>query len=157
MNVRTNALKLVLASLISMFGFAAIAPQVAHATVDGHDRIYLVVRNIQSEEFFVERAPIIGCYGLAQGPQLVAWTQEYKVPSNIGCGDQRFEDNINYLTCAKILSSKESDDYSSFKEITLDISKCDAKDDAKFITMLRTSAKLNFPLKKGEVNLILVK
>lgn len=157
MNIRTNGLKFALASLVSTIGFTAGFSNVAHATVDAHDRIYIVARNIQSEEFFVERAPIIGCYGLARGPQLVAWTQEYKVPSNIGCGDQRFEDNINYLTCAKVLSSKESDDYSSFKEITLDISKCDAKDDAKFITMLRTSAKLNFPLKKGEVNLILVK
>lgn len=129
----------------------------AFATSDAHDRVYIVVRDIQSEEFFIERAPIIGCYGLARGPQLVQLTAEYKVTSNIGCGGPVMYDNINYLTCATVVDSKESADYMSFSEITLDISKCDAKNDAKFITILRTAAKLNFPLKKGEVNLKLIK
>lgn len=154
MKALTNTLK---SALSSVFLSSLFLGGLAQATVDAHDRFYMVVQDVQSEEFFVERAPIIGCYGLARGPQLVTWTAEYKVPSNIGCGGQRFEDNINYLTCANVLASKESDDFASFKEITLDISKCKAKDDAQFITMLRTSAKLNFPLKKGEVKLILVK
>ncbi len=129
----------------------------AFATVDGHDKVYLVVKNIQSEEFFVERAPIIGCYGLARGPQLVQFTAEYKVNSNVGCGGETFQDNINYLTCAKITDSKELADYMSFSEITLDISKCEDKNNPKLITMIRTAAKLNFPLKKGEVKLNIVK
>lgn len=130
----------------------------ALATVDAHDRVYLVVQSVQEpEEFFIERAPIIGCYGLARGPQLVQLTAEYKATSNIGCGGETFYDNINYLTCAKVVDAKESDDYMSFKEITLDISKCEAKNNAKFITMVRTAAKLNFPLKKGEVRLKLIK
>jgi hypothetical protein len=129
----------------------------AFATVDSHDKVYLVVKNIQSEEFFVERAPIIGCYGLARGPQLVQFTAEYKVNSNIGCGGETFQDNINYLTCAKITDSKESADYMSFSEITLDISKCEDKNNPKLITMIRSAAKLNFPLKKGEVKLNIVK
>jgi hypothetical protein len=134
-----------------LFGFAA------HATSDAHDRVYLVVKNIQSDEFFVERAPIIGCYGLARGPQLAQFTSEYKANSNIGCGGETYQDNINYLTCASVISSKESDDYLSFKELKLDISKCDAKNDPEFIKVLRTAAKLNFPLKKGEIKLVLIK
>ncbi len=132
----------------------------AKATVDVHTNVYLVVQDIQSEEFFVERAPVLGCLGLPYGPQLSQFTAEYKVPSSIGCGhDGTYTENINYLTCAKILDSKESADYSTFTEIKLDISNCAAKNDPKFITMVRTAAKLNFPQnnKKKDVNLILVK
>lgn len=128
----------------------------AQATVDSHDRGYIVVKHIQSEEFFVERVPVIGCYGLARGPQLVQWTAEYKVPSNIGCGGTAFVDNINALTCAKVVKAVESADFMSFSEITLDLSKCADKNDPRFITMIRTSAKLNFPLKQGEVRLKLI-
>lgn len=129
----------------------------AVATSDSNDKVYLVVAHVQSGEFFIERAPIVGCYGLAYGPQLVQFTSEYKVPSNIGCGMTGMTENINALTCAKITDSKESADYSTFSEITLDISKCAAKEDPKFITMVRTAAKLNFPQKKGEVKLTLLK
>jgi hypothetical protein len=131
----------------------------AFATVDGHDRVHIVVTNVQDDEdFFMERAPIVGCYGLAQGARLSAWVAEYKAVSNIGCGGPTMYDNINTLTCAKIVDSIESDDFYSFKEITLDISGCAAKDNPRFITMIRTSAKYNFPQKNGsEVKLILKK
>lgn len=129
----------------------------ALATSDAHDRAFIVVQDIQEGTFFVERAPIIGCYGLSRGPHLVQFTAEYKVTANIGCGGPVMHDNINYLTCAKVLDSKESSDYMSFSEVTLDISKCEAKNDPQFITMVRTAAKLNFPLKKGEVKLTLIK
>ncbi len=129
----------------------------AFATFDSNDSVYLVVKHVQSDEFFVERAPIIGCYGLPRGPQLLQFTSEYKVPSNIGCGGKRFEDNINYLVCARVVGSKEGDDFMSFSEITLDISKCEDKNNPKFITVLRSAAKLNFPLKNGEVKLNLIK
>lgn len=128
------------------------------ATIDGHTRVYIVVQHIQEPElFFVERVPVIGCYGLARGPQLEQFTAEYLAPSNIGCGDFKHTQNINALTCATITDSKLNDDYSSFKEITLDISNCEAKNNPKFITMVRTAAKLNFPLKRGEVRLNLIK
>ncbi|MEN0060342.1 MAG: hypothetical protein AAGB31_15995 [Bdellovibrio sp.] len=142
---------------IAMAGLLSLFVSHAFATVDAHDKVYLVVQDIQSEEFFVERAPIIGCYGLANGPKLVQFTSEYKVNSNIGCGGTTFQDNINYLTCAKILDTKHTVDYMSVSEITLDISKCQDKENPKLITMIRTAAKLNFPLKKGEVKLNLVK
>lgn len=143
----------ILFSLISLLAFASVS----QATVDSHDRVYLVVEHIQSNEFFIERVPVIGCYGLARGPQLAQFTAEYKVSSNIGCGGEIFHDNINALTCAKVLEAKESADYMSFSEITLDISKCAAKNNPQFITMIRTAAKMNFPLKKGEVKLKLIK
>jgi hypothetical protein len=119
------------------------------ATVDAHDKAFIVVKDIQSDEFFVERVPIIGCYGFARGPQLVQFTAEYQVNSNVGCGPV-FRDNINYLTCAKVTSSTDTEDYSSFSKMTLDISKCEAKNDPKFITMVRTAAALNFPQPKGK-------
>ena len=127
------------------------------ATVDSHDKVFLVVKHIQTEEFFIERAPIVGCYGLPQGPQLIQFTSEYKVTSNIGCGDQAYLENINYLTCAKVLSTKESDDSMGFSEITLDISKCEAKNDPEFVKTVQKAAKLNFPQEKGELTLNLVK
>lgn len=131
----------------------------AQATVDGHTKVFIVVQDIQSEEFFLERAPVLGCYGLPQGPQLSQWVAEYKVPTNVGCGSMgTYMENINYLTCAKIVDSEESEDFMSFKKITLDISQCEAKNDAKFITMVRTSAAKNFPQQNGkEVELVLVK
>lgn len=129
----------------------------AFADSDRHDRVYLVVQDIQSEEFFVERAPVIACSGTAKGAHLIQFTSEYKVNSNVGCGGEAFQDNINYLTCATLIAAKELSDSSSFSEITLDISKCEAKANSKFITILRTAAKLNFPLKKGEVKLNLLK
>lgn len=144
--------KIVSALIINLMAIPALA------TIDGHTRVYLVVQNVQDpEDFFVERAPIIGCYGLNQGPQLIQFTSEYKATSNIGCGGEPVSENINYLTCASVVKSKESPDYDGFSEITLDISKCDQKNNKKFITMVRTAAKLNFPQKKGEVKLHLIK
>lgn len=131
----------------------------AFATVDGHDRVYLVVQHVQSEEYMVQSAPFIGCYGLPQGARLGAWTAEYKVPVNIGCGGTPDTENINALTCAKVTAFEESKDYWSFSKITLDISACPGKDDPKFITMVRTSAAKNFPQKnkKKQVQLTLIK
>ncbi|MBK8203571.1 MAG: hypothetical protein IPK68_15010 [Bdellovibrionales bacterium] len=144
--------KLMLLVLSAFFGHPVFA------TSDAHDRVYLVVQHLsESEDFFVERVPIIGCYGPLRGPHLAQFTSEYKVNSNIGCGGKALSENINYLTCAKITSHKESPDYQSFSEITLDISNCEAKNNTQFITMVRTAAKLNFPLKNGEVKLTLVK
>jgi hypothetical protein len=141
---------LYLFSFVSVMNFAS-------ATVDGHARVYLLVQDIQSEEFFVERAPIIGCYGLPQGPQLIQLTSEYKVSSNIGCGGPSFLDNINYLTCATVLEAVESDDFMSFSKITLDISKCEAKENTDFILAVKKVVKLNFPVINGEVSLTLIK
>lgn len=129
------------------------------ATVDAHDSAFIVVEDIQSNEFFVERVPIIGCYGYGQirGPQLIQFTAEYKVTSNIGCGGDVFYDNINYLTCAKVVSSKPAVGDAGFSKITLDISKCAAKNNSKFIAIVGAAAKLNFPLKNGAVTLDFVK
>lgn len=143
-------------ALLALLAFVTVSAP-AFATVDAVTRVYLVVQNVQDDtDFFLERAPLIGCYGLARGPQLAQFTAEYKVPSNIGCG-VTFEDNINALSCGKITDAVESDDYMSFKSMTLDISKCPAKDNPKFITMIRTAAKYNFPLTKGEIALKIVK
>jgi len=129
------------------------------ATVDGYDRAYIVIQDFNSEEFKVERVPIVGCYGLPQGARLMQFTSKYLATQNIGCGGEPVYENINVLTCAKVTDSKESEDYYGFSEVTLDISKCEAKDNAQFITMVRTEAKYNFPQqnKNKEVKLNLVK
>jgi hypothetical protein len=129
----------------------------AHATVDAHTRVFLVVQDVQSEEFFVERAPLIGCYGIAQGPQLVQFVSDYYVANGIGCGMPAAQVNINALTCAKVVDSEENKTFTGIGKITLDISACAAKNNPKFITMIRTAAKLNFPQKRGEVKLTLIK
>lgn len=149
-----------LAKITSLVALCIAFTSLAHATVDGHDSAYIVVQNIQdSEDFLVQKAPIVGCWGMAQSPRLEQWTHQYLATANIGCGGTPVSENINYLTCAKVIDSKESADYMAFSEITLDISKCDQKDNPKFITMVRTSAKLNFPQtdKKTEVTLNLIK
>jgi hypothetical protein len=141
--------------VISVLSLMVMFP--SFATVDAHSKIYLVVKDIQTEEFFVERAPIIGCYGSSSGPGLAQFTAEYKVNSNIGCGGVVFQDNINYLTCAKIISFKETADFMSVSEMTLDISKCVDKNNPKLISAIKTAANLNFPLKKGKFKLSLVR
>ena len=144
----------------ALLALSALLSASAFATVDGHDRAWIVVQNIQDEEdFFVERAPFVGCYGLAQGARLIQWTSPVKALQNIGCGGQSYEDDINALSCAKVTDLKESGDYNSFSEITLDISGCDYKNNAKFITMVRTTAARNFPQtnKNKEVVLKLIK
>lgn len=142
-------------ALIALFLFWA---PTSFATVDANDRVYIVVQHVQDDtDFFVERVPIIGCYGLAKGAALAQFTLEYKATSNIGCGDAVAQDNINALSCAKLVDSKESADYSTFSHVTLDISKCPAKDNPKFITMVRTAAKLNFSNKKNTVQLKLIR
>lgn len=128
------------------------------ATVDGHDRVFIVVQDIQSEEFFLERVPVIGCYGLPQGARLAQFTAPYKAPANIGCGGPAVEENINALSCGRVTHSEESKDYMSFSKITLDISKCPAKNEKRFITLIRTAAARNFPQTNGkEVELTIVK
>ncbi len=145
-----KTLALALMTFVSLQNFA-------FATVDAHDKVFLVVQDIQTEEFFVERAPIIGCYGLPKGPQLVQLTSEYKVSSNIGCGGPNFFDNINYLTCASVVEAIESDDFMSFSKITLDISRCEAKENADFISAVKKAIKLNFGAKNNKVKLSLLK
>lgn len=143
--------KMILVAATALIGLTA------KATVDGHDKIFLVVKNIQSEEYFVERAPILGCYGLPKGPRLAAFTAEYKVPSNIGCGGQRFDDNINALTCASIVSMSETDDGMGLTEVVLDISKCADKGHADFTATIEKAAKANFASKNVSFKLVLKK
>jgi hypothetical protein len=162
MNIKTGFMRIALALPVA-YTFSALSlmsamiSSVAFATVDSHDHAYVVVKHIQSDEFFVEQVPIIGCYGLPRGPQLKQFTSEYKVPAGIGCSDQTQLVNINYLTCGVVVSAKESDDFSGFSEVTLDISNCEAKNDPKFIVAVKKAAKLNFPKKGGHAKLILIK
>lgn len=131
----------------------------AGATSDGHTKAYIVVQHVQDpSEFFVERVPVIGCYGVNYGPQLVQFTAPYQASSNIGCGGEQFFDQINYLTCAKVTDHKFSATGSELNGLTLDISACEEKHNPMLITMIRTAAKLNFPQtnKKKEVQLKII-
>lgn len=128
----------------------------AHATVDSNTNVFILVQHIQSNEYFVQRAPIIGCYGLPRGPQLKQLTTPYMV-NNLGCGTETKE-NINVLECASVLGSEESDDYTTFKKITLDISKCADKNNYDFLYALRKVVRLNFATRTvPRPKLILVK
>lgn len=153
-------MKLVLSVLFMMVSVNAFA------TVDALTSAWIVVQNVQDEEDFgVQKVAVMGCYGLSQGPQLVQFTAEHNIKATMGCGDASTDVmNINALSCATVVDSVESDDYSSFKKIVLDVSKCAYKNNKKFITMVRTAASRNFPqtvngkvISSKEVNLVIKK
>lgn len=128
--------------VISLVCFFSVS---AFATVDSNTNVFILVQHIQSGEFFVQKAPIIGCYGPARGPELAQLTRPYMV-NNLGCGMDGVE-NINALVCASVLSAIESDDFSTFKQITLDISKCAEKNNKDFDEMVRKVVRMNFATK----------
>jgi len=112
------------------------------ATVDSNTRVFILIRHVQSGEYAIERAPLVGCYGMPKGPELVQLTTPYVV-GNLGCGMNGSED-INALSCAKTLDFKESEDASTYKEITLDISNCVDKTNPEFIQGIKKVVKINF-------------
>lgn len=117
----------------------------ANATIDSNTNVFILVQHIQSNEYFVQWAPMVGCYGLPKGPQLKQLTASYTV-NNLGCGMEAKEE-INALKCASVLDFVEADDFSTFKQITLDISKCDDKNNADFIYGIKKVVRLNFATK----------
>lgn len=137
--------------------FSALLTFSSMATVDSNTTVYILAQHVQTGEYFVQQAPIVGCYGLPRGPQFVMLTREYVVPSNVGCGGS-FNDNLNVLTCAKVVDSKESADYATYSAITLDISKCEDKDNQDFINGIKKVIKMNFATNVvKEINLKLIK
>jgi hypothetical protein len=117
----------------------------AHATSDSNTEVFIPVRHIQSGEYFVQKAPMIGCYGLPKGPQINQLVAPYLV-NNLGCGSSNSE-NINALSCASVTSAVEADDFSTFKKITLNLSQCDERDNAEFIRTIKKVVRLNFATK----------
>lgn len=144
----------VLALAISTQSFAAGA-------INVYDRLYLVVQNVDEDgQFFVERVPMIGCKTLTYGARLEQFTSAYMAPSNVGCGIKNVSnEDINGLSCSKVLSASESPDRSTYSEITLDISSCPERNSPQFLSMIRTAAKSNFPQldPKREVKMTFVK
>lgn len=128
----------------------------SNATVDSNTNVFIPVKHVQSDEYFVQMAPMMGCYGLPKGPQLLQLVKPYMV-NNLGCGTETTE-NINALDCGEIVSSVESDDFSTFKEITLNISACDDKNNTDFIKTIKKVVILNFANRKNpRPRLILIK
>ncbi len=151
--------------ILSSFIFLLFC-QMASATVDAYTSAWIVVKDLQQEDqFWLKQVPIIGCFGLPQGPTLEQFVSPYRVRATMGCGyTQAPMKNINELSCAKVLSTVENSDYASFGRIVLDISKCQFKNNARYITLVRTAAARNFPQTKNgkvqadkEVELILKK
>ena len=158
-------LKALTLTLVTLFSLNSMA------TVDTMTEAWIVVEDFNASDengearFFPQKVPVVGCYGLPQGPQLVQFVSEFQIKSTMGCGDSSTEmTNINALSCAKTVDSVESDDFMSFKKIVLDISGCAHKDNKNFITMVRTAAARNFPqsrkgkyISKPDVELVLIK
>jgi hypothetical protein len=123
-----------------------------------HARAYIVVQDVQNKnEFFIERVPVVGCHVQPFRPHVQQLTSDYKVPSSRGCGLETSYDNVNALTCAKILEVKESKRDGSIYAINLDLSGCEAKNNPRFITTVRRAIALNFPQKSGQLNFKFVK
>lgn len=117
----------------------------AFATSDANTNVFIPVQHVQSGEFFVQIAPLIGCYGLPRGPQLQQLVAPYMV-NNLGCGTTSTE-NINALSCAVVESAVEADDFSTFKKITLNITACPDKTNPDFIKTIKKVVMLNFATK----------
>ena len=153
---------------VLIFTFSMLFSIFSFATVEALARVWIVTESLGEEgTFSLEQVPVIGCYGLNQGPQLAQLTAPYEVNSSVGCGSfEQFKMNINALVCAKVVKSEESADYKSFKRIYLDISNCAHKDNPRFVTLVRTAVRKNFPqykpghdwkISKKEVELVLIK
>lgn len=148
-----------------IFTLVALLTATVHATETGLTQAYIVVEDFNQEDsdrFQLMLVAINGCYGFIQGPQLEQFTAPYEVQASIGCGYSGGEKtNLNALTCAKVLESEEFETTGTFKKIVLDISACEAKNNKRFITMIRTAAKRNFPVHHTnslkEVELVLKK
>ncbi len=142
-----------------------LATQSAFATVGGIDDVWIVVNDEYTGEMYLKEVPLDGCWGLPQGPRLIQFTSEYSVQASMGCGvSGNYRVDLNALSCAEVEESVESEDFMSFKKIRLDISQCSLKDNARFITLIRTAAARNFPQSENgdyvsdkEVELILEK
>ena len=153
-------------SKFSIFLLISIFSASAFATVDALTKAWIVVESFKEEgNFSLEQAPVGGCYGVNQGPQLEQLTAPYEVTMSVGCGSfEKAKMNINALVCAKVVKSVEADNFTGFKKIFLDISACPAKNNSRFVTLVRTAVKKNFPqldknyrpLKK-EIELVLIK
>ncbi len=128
-----------------------------YATIDFNSSIYILSKDVNSEEYFVQKAPIIGCAGLAKGAELMGMVAEYSAPSNVGCGIISSVD-INELSCATIDYSVETENYDGFKEVQLDISNCEDKNNPKFDAMVRKVVRMNLLSKTvRKVNVFLKK
>jgi hypothetical protein len=127
----------------------------AVASSDGYDRVYIVAQNQNdTDKFFVERVPVVGCYGELYGPRLQQFTRPYMATANIGCeGEEPIQENINYLVCAKVTGKTANHSGTSLRSLDLDISGCDAKEDIGFLTALKEAARRNFPSKGFQLNL----
>ena len=101
----------------------------AMATVDGSTSVFLMLQNYQSEEYYVQKVPVVGCWGINKEPELRMLTREYMIPEGVGCGSDGVLRNANALSCAKVVAAKESDDYMTYSVIEIDIKKCRDKDD----------------------------
>lgn len=129
--------RILMTTCLVMFGLSAFANE------EVNSRVFLVVKNAATEDFFVERAPVLGCTGLQKGTQLLQLTSEYKVNSNLACGGEVSQTNINYLTCASVTDSTVTDE-GEVAALTLDISKCADKDNEQLTETIKKVARLNF-------------
>lgn len=130
------------------------------ATVDGNHWISIVVANYnEPDNFTVERVPMIGCWGLAHGPEYSNFTRPYEVPMG-GCGgNDNIKENINALTCAEITNWTANESYTGTAALTLDISKCEYKSSTKFLKAVKEAVAKSFTNPKGKppVKLTIVK
>lgn len=118
----------------------------ALATYDDHDRVFLLVKHIQSGEYFFERAPIIACFGHPQEAKLLQLTLPYQVPANLGCGHNKiFYDDINYLTCAEMTKKTYDAKTSLLSLLEFDLSACPDGKDKKLKEAIVKLIQMNFP------------
>ena len=84
--------------LVSFFSLKSFA------TVSAMTEVFILSQDDVSGEYYVQKLPLVGCFGLAKGPQLEQVVSPYFIPSNVGCGVEALESDINVLSCAKYIS-----------------------------------------------------
>ena len=78
----------------------------AFATSDSNTNVFIPVQHVQSGEYFVQIAPLVGCYGLPRGPQLQQIVAPYMV-NNLGCGSTTSENiNVFHVVWLKVQSKQ---------------------------------------------------
>lgn len=130
--------------------YFVFAGALALATSDGYTEVHLVVAPLQGGSYEVKSFPFVGCYGINYGPQTQIFTEEYKVPSSVGCSTSdpiRYE-NINALSCASSTFTW-NDDFTKVEAAEIDISKCtvDKTELKSFQTSISKALRNNFGMK----------
>ena len=121
------------------------------ATIDDHAEVFIPVEHVQTGEFFIQRVPIIGCYGMPANPILDQMVSEYDAPGNLGC-NLKYKENINAMSCASIEATDFADSEKALylKKVVFNLKECRLKEDRGFQAQIKKAVRMNFTYQKRQ-------